>query len=556
MALVAGAVAFSGTGAATLNGDELATISAASRSLAGLWELARNIDGHFLPYYLFMHFWVKAGTAELWLRLPSAVAIGVAAWFLADLGRRLHSVRAGVIGAAVFAILPSVSYYGAFARSYAFAAAAVVFSFWALHRAVERPSGRRWVAYGVAVALVCCTHLFAVLALPAHLALARRGVLVRMAVALGIGGLPAVVLGLVGFGERHAISWIPQRGPEVWLKFPKMAAGSTGAGVLLFAVALAGAVVLWKSTVGHGRVHDDGSRSAGPDQAWGHGDGSAGPEQVWGRGDGSAGPEQVWGRGDGSAGPDRVQGDGSAGAERVRGEGHGFAGLGPVAGEGGRWAVAGVGWLVLPPLLLLAVSQLVTPAYVDRYLFVTAPALALLAGVAVAGVPRFPMPAGVALVLVGGLLAASDHVAVREENGRFENIPWALRVVKAEPEDAIVYGQSQLRSGFDYYADAAMPDDVLKAGDVPDADGFGYPERSEVAAALKGRDRVWVVWRGTKQAGLQGDSVPRVAQVRQAGFEPVSVKHSADLPGLTVALFERKPERKPARTPTRTSARK
>ncbi|MFI7420957.1 glycosyltransferase family 39 protein [Nonomuraea sp. NPDC049684] len=506
MALVAGAVAFSGTGAATLNGDELATISAASRSLSGLWELARNIDGHFLPYYLFMHFWVEAGTAELWLRLPSAVAIGVAAWFLADLGRRLHSVRAGVIGAALFAILPSVSYYGAFARSYAFAAAAVVFSFWALHRAVTRPSGGRWVAYGVAVALVCCTHLFAVLALPAHLALARRGMLVRMAVALGIGGLPAVVLGLVGFGERHAISWIPQRGPEVWLKFPKMAAGSTWAGVLLFAVAVAGAVVLWKSAAGRDRVRDDGSRSEGPGQA--------------------------------------------------RGDGGGSAGRDPVAGDGGRWAVASVGWLVLPPLLLLAVSQLVTPAYVDRYLFVTAPALALLAGVAVAGMPRFPVPAGVALVLVGGLLAASDHVAVREENGRFENIPWALRVVKAEPGDAIVYGQSQLRAGFDYYADAAMPDDVLKTGDVPDADGFGYPERSEVAAALKGRDRVWLVWRGTKQAGLQGGSVPRVAQVRQAGFEPVSVKHSADLPGLTVALFEREPDQRRERKPARTSARK
>ncbi|RSN10673.1 hypothetical protein DMB42_17560 [Nonomuraea sp. WAC 01424] len=462
MALAAGAAAFSGSGAATLNGDELATISAASRSMAGLWELARNIDGHFLPYYLFMHFWVKAGTSEVWLRLPSAVAIGVAAWFLVELGRRLHSTRAGVIGATLFAILPSVSYYGAFARSYAFAAAAVVFSFWALHRAVERPGGRRWVTYGVAVALVCCTHLFAVLALPAHLALARRGLLLRMAAALAVGGLPAVVLGVVGFGERHAISWIPQRGPEVWLKFPKMAAGATGLGVLLFAVALAGVAVLWRS---EGR------------------------------------------------------------------------------GEGGRWALAALGWLVLPPLLLLAVSHLVTPAYVDRYLFVTAPALALLAGVAVAGVPRFPVPAGVAIVLVGGLLGVSDHMTVREENGRFDNVPWALRVVRAEPGDAVVYGQSQLRAGFGYYADSAMPDDVLKAGDAPEPDGFGYPERSDVAAALKGRERVWVVWRGTKQSGLQGNSVPRVGQVERAGFEAVSVKHSADLPGLTVALFERRAHR-------------
>ncbi|MBB5784025.1 glycosyltransferase family 39 protein [Nonomuraea jabiensis] len=458
MSLLAGIAAFTGTGSATLNGDELATISAASRSLSGMWELARHIDGHFLPYYLFMHLWVKAGTAELWLRLPSAVGIGVAAWFLVDLGRRLDSTRAGVIAAAVFAILPSVSYFGAFARSYAFAAAAVAFSFWALHRAMERSEVRRWVVYGVAVALVCSTHLFAVLVLPAQLLLVRRGRVVPMLSAMAVGCVPAAVLGLVGFGERHAISWIPQRGPEVWLKFPKMAAGATGLGVMLFALALVGAVVLWRAAADEGRV----------------------------------------------------------------------------------WAFVLVGWLVLPPVLLLAVSQLVTPVYVDRYLFVTAPALALLAGLAVAALPRFQVVAAVVVVLLGCALSVQEHVTVREENGRFENIPWALRVIKAEPDDAIVYGQSQLRTGFEYYADSLMPVDVLKTGEEPSPDGFGYPERPDAAAALDGRDRVWVVWRGSKQSGLDGDAVPRVAEVVKAGFKLSLAKHSAELPGLTVALFVRR----------------
>ncbi|MEW9554371.1 glycosyltransferase family 39 protein [Nonomuraea sp. NPDC050783] len=455
-ALLAAGVAFSGTGSATLNGDELATVSAARRSLAGMWELALNIDGHFLPYYLFMHFWTMAGTSELWLRLPSALAVGAAAWLLTDLGRRLHSVRAGVFAAVIFAVLPSVSYFGAFARSYAFAAAAAVLAFWALHRALERPgAGGRWVLYGVAVALVCSTHLFAVLVLPAHLALIRRDVVVRMLGALAAGGVPAVVLGLIGFGERHAISWIPQRGPEVWLKFPKMAAGTSVFGVVLFAVAVAGVVLL-------------------------------------------------------------------------------------CAGRRRAWGAALAGWLVLPPLLLLAVSHLVTPVYVDRYLFVTAPALALLAGLAVAALPRFAVVAGVAVVLLGCVLSFPDHVDIREENGRFENIPWALRVIRAEPDDAIVYGQSQLRTGFDYYADSLMPVDVLRSGDEPSPDGFGYPERPDVAAALKGRERVWVVWRGDKRAGLEGDAVPRVAEVERAGFELSLAKHSADLPGLTVALFTRR----------------
>ncbi|TMR89381.1 hypothetical protein EJK15_61105 [Nonomuraea basaltis] len=491
MALLAGGAAFSGTGSATLNGDELATISAASRSLAGMWELAQHIDGHFLPYYAFMHFWAKAGTAELWLRLPSALAIGVAAWLLTDLGRRLHSTRAGVIAAAIFAILPSVSYFGAFARPYAFAAAAVAFSFWALHRVIERPDGRRWVGYGVAVALVCSTHLFAVLVLPAHLALARRAVLVRMMAALAAGCVPAAVLGLIGYGERHAISWIPQRGPEVWLKFPKMAAGTTALGVLLFAMALAGAALLWTAR--------RGARGAGSP--------AAGPLEARLR---EADPHAT-GR---SAAEPRV-------ADRA-------------------WVFALTGWLVLPPLLLLAVSHLVTPVYVDRYLFVTTPALSLLAGLAVAAISRFHLVAGVAVVVLGCVLSFPDHLDVREENGRFENIPWALRVIKAEPDDAIVYGQSQLRTGFEYYADSLMPVDVLKSGDVPSPDGFGYPEGSDVPAALEGRERVWVVWRGSKKSGLEGDGIPRVGEVERAGFELSLAKHSADLPGLTVALFTRR----------------
>ncbi|MGW0485156.1 glycosyltransferase family 39 protein [Nonomuraea sp. NPDC003214] len=456
----AGAVAFSGTGAATLNGDELATISAASRSLAGLWELAQHIDGHFLPYYLFMHFWAKAGTAELWLRLPSALAIAVAAGLLVALGRRLHSTRAGVTAAAVFAVLPSVSYYGAFARSYAFAAAAVVLSFWALHRAAERPeAARRWVVYGVSVALVCCTHLFAVLVLPAQLVaavalLSRRDLLLRALPALTAGGVPAVVLGLVGYGERHAISWIPQRGPEVLLKFPKMAAGAAEAGLPLFAVALAGAGLLWWSA-------------------------------------------------------------------RTR--------------PGGRvWAATLLGWLVLPPLLLLAVSHLVTPAYVDRYLFVTAPALALLAGLAAASVPRIALAACCALVAVTVAAGFAQHVEVREPNGRFEDVPWALRRMDVRPGDAIVYGQSSVRAGFDYYGAGATPDDVLRIGTAPDPDGFGFPERDDVAEALTGRERVWVVWRGAKSSGAR---LPRVEAVREAGFEQKSAWHSADLPGLTVALY-------------------
>ncbi|WP_327091746.1 protein O-mannosyl-transferase family [Nonomuraea sp. NBC_01738] len=491
MAVVAGTAALSGSGSASLNGDELATVSAASRSFAGLWTLAQSIDGHFLPYYLFMQLWAKAGTAELWLRLPSALAIGVAAWFLCDLGRRVHGLTAGIAASLIFAVLPSVSYYGAFARPYALAAAASVFALWVLLRASGSPrSARAWVLYALTVALVCCTHLFAVLTLPAHLFLLRRATAARLLPALAVGFLPAVVLGLLGYGERHAISWIPQRGPDVLLKLPKMVAGANEVGLLLFAAALAGILAL--ALTGH-RGRGDTRRLLGTGIA--------------------AAP----------AAPGLPADEGVAAVQ------------GAVAGQGvtARQAAGAFGaWLLLPPVLLLAISHLVTPVYVDRYLFVTAPALALLAGIAVAAVPRVGAVAAAVLIAGSLVLALPQHQDVRDHNGRFEDFPGAIRQIKAEPGDALIFGQSSVRAGFDYYAAGTLWQDVLRLGQEPEPGGFGFPESRDVAVALQGRERVWMIWRGAKTSNL-----PRVRAVKEAGFRQVSSWHSAELPGLTVALF-------------------
>ncbi|MEV7806417.1 glycosyltransferase family 39 protein [Microbispora sp. NPDC088329] len=462
--LVTTCVAISGT-TASLSADEVATYGAAvARPLSGLWELVQRIDGHFLPYYLLIHVWSWLGEAEWWLRLPSALAAGVAAGFLADLGRRLAGPRAGTIAAALFAVLPSVSYHGANARPYAFAAAAAVVSAWALHRVAEAPTGsagwKRVCWYAASVAFLGCTHLFSVLVLPAQLlaallVLPRRTFLTRIVPATAAGCVPPAVLALVGWSERHAISWIQPHGPDVLLKFPKHAAGSDLAGPPLFALALVGVVILLRRSL--------------------------------------------------------------------------------------PWGVLAGGWLVLPPVLLLVIDALVTPAYVDRYVFVTAPALALAGGVALGSVRLAPVPFAlvcVPVVLVAALLGLPAQADYRQQNGHYDDFPGALAVIRARerPGDAIVYGQSRLRTGFVYYGRDDLPKDVLLKGPGP---AFEYVERSDLAEALAGYRRVWVIWRGTKQAGLTDTKIPKVAAVRAAGYRLSTAWHSAELPGLTVALFQR-----------------
>ena len=60
-----------------------------------------------------------------------------------------------------------------------------------------------------------------------------------------------------------------------------------------------------------------------------------------------------------------------------------------------------------------------------------------------------------------------------------------------------------------------LPDDVLLAGSGPLPDSFGYPERSDVAADVAGRERVWVIWRGGSEAASR---VGRVTTLVKEGF--------------------------------------
>ncbi|MFI6480274.1 glycosyltransferase family 39 protein [Nonomuraea sp. NPDC050663] len=556
---------------ATLNGDELATLSAARRSLPDLWTLAQNIDGHFLPYYVFMHVWLKFGHSELWLRLPSLIAIAVATGFLADLGRRAHTALTGLIAGLLFALLPTTSYFAAFARSYSFAAAAVVFSFWALHRATGRRDRGPWLLYGLSVALIPCTHLFAVLTLPAHLIFARGER--RVLFGLATGAVPAAALGLLGYGERHAISWIQQRGPDVLLKFPDMVAGAALPGLILFILALTALLhphLLRRSphpAASQGPIqavaHAQAEERAGerPETASGaHAGERPGtapgaqarerPETAPGTQAGSqptaqagalAGPRaesrtraEAGARDGAEAGAQAGSEAGAQAGARARAEA-GARTAGRTAGPPAPlpWILA---WLLLPPPLLLAISHLLTPAYVDRYLFVTAPALALAAALALSELAKAPAIAALAVVTTAAS-AVPQHADIREPNGRFDNIPWAISRLDPAPGDALVYGQSQIRAGFLYYARrGTLPDDVLLQQSAPAATGFGYPEARDTAEALQGRDRVWAIWRGSR---TKAQSLPRMRSLDEAGFTMKDSWQSGDTPGLTVALFVR-----------------
>jgi mannosyltransferase len=169
-AAAAAVLCLAGIGVPMLWRDELATWSAASRTLPQLWTMVHHIDAVLGVYYLALHLWMAVfGDSATSMRLPSAIAMTGAAAVVALTGRRLAGAGAGLAGGLMFALIPSVSRYGQEARPYALAAFFAALATLLLLRAVERPSWQRWGSYTLALAAAGACNLVALCVLAGHI---------------------------------------------------------------------------------------------------------------------------------------------------------------------------------------------------------------------------------------------------------------------------------------------------------------------------------------------------------------------------------------------------
>ncbi|ROP61346.1 mannosyltransferase [Curtobacterium sp. PhB115] len=154
--------------------DEAATVTSAQRSWPALWAELQNVDAVHGLYYALMHVWFwLVGYTPFTLRLPSALAIGVAAGLVVALGRRLGGLRLGVVSGIVFLLLPRVTWAGTEGRPYATVTTLAVLLTLVGLTAVRRTRARRhatrwWVVYGVLAALSVLFNVYLALAVVSH----------------------------------------------------------------------------------------------------------------------------------------------------------------------------------------------------------------------------------------------------------------------------------------------------------------------------------------------------------------------------------------------------
>ncbi len=393
--------------------DEAYSLEAADRSIGQIFSLLRHTDTVNGAYYLFMHGVVALlGGSATALRLPSLLATAVAAAMTAAIGRRLARWAGwpvpwltGLLAGLLFVAVPQVTRYAQDARAYAIVTMFVTIASYLLVRAMMSGTWRWWAGYALAIALGGLFNLFSLLVLVAHgvtvlLSDVRRRRALQPATAGGAaGGAPV--------------------GPGRWL------VAAVAAGIAVAPLALLGfkqrGQIGWLSKPGVATLRGLVESFAGSK-----------PLVI---------PIAVLALCGVAAG--------------VTAQSRGPAVTG--SPESPALVTLVLPWLVLPPVIMLAVSR-IKPVYDIRYVLFGQPALALLCGAGltwlgrvISAAPllskaRAPgrmlawLPSAGLVVLVGVLLIAPQR-AIRRPSSRPDNLGFNAAVIAAHarPTDIVFY---------------------------------------------------------------------------------------------------------------------
>ncbi|MFD4547464.1 hypothetical protein [Streptomyces sp. NPDC058466] len=200
--------------------DEAATWQVAGRSAADIWHMLGHVDAVHGLYYLLMHGLFECfGPSTTTLRLPSVLAMAVAAACVTVIGHRLAGVWAGLGGGLALGLLPAVQFYLQEGRPYALIAAGAGISTLLLVTALQgRGRTVHWAAYWGTVLLCALLNCLSLLMLAAHLGTLfwtrpRRGTWKRWATAATAAVAGALPLILFSRRQSDQVSWIP---PLTW----------------------------------------------------------------------------------------------------------------------------------------------------------------------------------------------------------------------------------------------------------------------------------------------------------------------------------------------------
>lgn len=143
--------------------DEFASLVFARQPWAEFWRTMWQGEANMLTYYLMLRGWIHLGVTESVVRGLSVLPALGTVWVGYLFGKRLFSVRLGLISALLLAINACHVAYSQEARGYSLLIFFCTLSLLAFVMAIERSTTSRWLFWAVASVLAVYTHFFGAL---------------------------------------------------------------------------------------------------------------------------------------------------------------------------------------------------------------------------------------------------------------------------------------------------------------------------------------------------------------------------------------------------------
>ncbi|UCR88969.1 glycosyltransferase family 39 protein [Mycetocola spongiae] len=484
------AISVTGSWIPSFWGDEAASIMSAERSWASLWPMLGTVDAVHGLYYAFLHVWIDLfGASPFSVRLPSALAVGLATASLAVLGARLSRPAVGITAAALFATLPRTTYYGMETRAYAFTMVLVIWLLLLLISLVARRETRvlPWLGFAALFAVANILFIYTVLF---ALVFAAIGLLMRPGAAtawrgalwIGAGALVSLPVLVFAYLEREQIAFLHSRNgftakalfETPW--FTNTLLAWIGWSAILIGLLLG---VITRVRLRRGLAVRPGLAAVFAPRSEG-----------------------------GAALPTVLS--------------------------------VGVIWLVVPSLLLAA-GTLITPLYSPRYLAFTAPAVALLMAVGVVALAQALRAAWLAPLLTLAMIAATIPVYLDQRTPFPRNGGTDWNAIadtmdrRAQPGDAVIFDSTPINARKPRLALHLYPEAFAGLEDVGLRTRFdltdGLWDRSygldDTIARLDGATTVWFVQASEKFSTDPERSAEYLPALEAAGYTVVdSVRHN------------------------------
>jgi len=214
--------------------DEITSANISREGLRQLFQTLRVREINMAFYYVLLHFWMKVGASEAFLRLMSVVFSVAAVPFLYAIGSRLFARNVGLIAAWLLAVNAFQVRYAQEVRAYALFTLLAAISTYLLVRNIQQPQNALFGCYGVILALMLYSHVLGLLIILAHgvsiLFLPPRQIpwrnLARSCIWLIGLSLPLAVF--VHLIKADPLDWLPRLDTSIVFNFLILTAGNRG----------------------------------------------------------------------------------------------------------------------------------------------------------------------------------------------------------------------------------------------------------------------------------------------------------------------------------------